>query len=586
VINNLEHFKDIITNELSYFKRDIKVQVLDELKKIDASIEDLKHNFELSFLVSNLHKHGVKKRSELSSMFPYEVSSVAANYLTDRQFHGSINYHELGYKDLNYVFKTAEDVCYVCYLYLQVEQYQPLYKVLDNSPECFKNIKRSASTPQRAKIIQDALQRLLDMNSYKALNILDIGSSLGYLSNFIADKTIHNVGGIDFDAKNNWIANLVSMNLKTGAHFTSQKLTKFYIDNLAPSYDVILYLSVLHHVNNARGTDYIRNIVLSTVNKSPFVFFELAHKGEEVSFLWKQSLPDNIMNYFDYLPTYDYKLHFLGEFATHLSVINRPLYLLERKYIIISDEKYYYNKAIFDAHIGVHTDKYSTIHRYYYTQDSRYFIKEYVELGNTEDLQHILNIHLKYLSYTANTISGISRLVNYELLMNDEYNYLVVVFDKTEGMLLSDIVHSIDINQAFLIANYIITIVAKLNNIGLNHGDIKIWNILYNNANNDISLIDFDHAYEISDNNNFLSSEQNKNSILWLLKNMNDKTFMKDEMLAKAPVDSLQYGIFDCLAKDILDYSEGVDISLNNKIYYFNQDTSCCSSIVDSLESY
>jgi hypothetical protein len=256
---------------------------------------------------------------------------------------------------------------------------------------------------------------LVDSSSNKALSILDVGSSLGYLSNFIADNTIHNVKGIDFDYKNNWISNLVSMNLRIGAQFQTAKLTKEYVDDLLPQHDIVFYFSVLHHINNEYGTNYVKDLIVSTVNKSPYLLLELAHKGEDVEFSWRSALPEDITSYFDHLPSGGFDLHFLGDFPTHLSNIDRPLYLLERKYITVNDTTYYYNKTNFAAHTGVHQDRYSTIHRYYQSQDNEYFIKECLELGSTENLQQILSTHIQYFYKKDVAIVGTPQLLDYQL---------------------------------------------------------------------------------------------------------------------------------------------------------------------------
>ena len=62
------------------------------------------------------------------------------------------------------------------------------------------------------------------------------------------------------------------------------------------------------------------------------------------------------------------------------------MYLLERKYIEVGENMYFYNKINFEAHQGVHKVKYSYIHRYYLTSDDQYFIKEVVEPEKTTDL--------------------------------------------------------------------------------------------------------------------------------------------------------------------------------------------------------
>jgi hypothetical protein len=38
-----------------------------------------------------------------------------------------------------------------------------------------------------------------------------MGSSLGFVANYIADNSNHNAQGIDFDAENNYIGNLIAM---------------------------------------------------------------------------------------------------------------------------------------------------------------------------------------------------------------------------------------------------------------------------------------------------------------------------------------------------------------------------------------
>lgn len=566
----------MISNSIEPIKKVISDILSEQLNQEDNTITDLKQDVELSTLISSLRYHKVATQIALLNMSTDKIIKTAANYLSDRQFYQDIQYHKLDIKDLNYIFKTSEDINYICYLYSQVEQYQPLYKVLDNRPECVDGLQRSESTLERAEVILGKIQDFLDPEAYKSLNILDIGSSLGYISNYVAYNSMHNVSGIDFDTKNNWISNLVSLNLKTGARFSTEKLTKGYADSLSPEYDVIFCLSVLHHVNNEHGTDYVKDVISSIVNKSPFIFFELAHKGENVKFSWRDALPYNILDYFGNLQEYDYKLHFLGEFDTHLSEISRPLYLLERKYITVNGKKYYYDKVEFEAHTMVHTEKYSTTHRYYKTQDDKYFIKEYVELGNTEDLKHIADMYVKYLYNSKEHVYGVDTLVDYELSTANN-NHLITVFHNIKGALLCDILHSITTHQAFSIAQSVINTIVNLDKIGLNHGDIKIWNIMHNSDNGETSLIDFDHAYEINNTNEVISREQNRDSILWILKSISDKDFSKEEMNKVPSMKHEEYGVFDCLAKDVIENTENIDMVLNN-MYYFD-DTNTATGI-------
>ena len=124
------------------------------------------------------------------------------------------------------------------------------------------------------------------------------------------------------------------------------------IENQLPEYDVMMYLSVLHHVNkefrfeedyDGDGTKYVQDLIRMTVDKVPFVIFELAHKNETVPYPWRDFLPADILDYFKALPENGYELHFIDEFDTHLSEVPRPLYLLERKYIEVNSNMYFYN---------------------------------------------------------------------------------------------------------------------------------------------------------------------------------------------------------------------------------------------------
>jgi hypothetical protein len=64
-----------------------------------------------------------------------QVKDTAANYLKDREYYPNIPYHLLTAEELNYVFDVADQQDYLCELYLKItEQYQPIYKALDDMP--------------------------------------------------------------------------------------------------------------------------------------------------------------------------------------------------------------------------------------------------------------------------------------------------------------------------------------------------------------------------------------------------------------------------------------------------------------------
>lgn len=347
------------------------------------------------------------------------------------------------------------------------------------------------------------------------------------------------------------------MGLKTGAKFKWAELDKNFVANMLPQYDVVLLLSVLHHINNKHDTSYVQNVVSSIVDKTPYTFLELAHKGEEVDFSWRDALPNNILEYFNGLPENGYLLSKLGDFPTHLSDVPRPLYLLERQYIKVSDNIYFYNTVNFEAHVGVHNSEYRTIHRYYDTKDNKFFIKECVELGTTENYKSIINTQIKYLSQsTLDKNLGIPRLVDYYISKDSRHS--ITVFEKVDGELLSNILHNIEAQDGFTIIRQLASQISYLDEVHLNHGDIRVWNIIYDKGSSTSYLIDFDSAFEVHSNNTEQSHHQNKSSMLWLVYILNQKTLMstnKDLINSEYPsYDPSDYGTFKCVASDILKY--------------------------------
>jgi Ser/Thr protein kinase RdoA (MazF antagonist) len=71
--------------------------------------------------------------------------------------------------------------------------------------------------------------------------------------------------------------------------------------------------------------------------------------------------------------------------------------------------------------------------------------------------------------------------------------------------------------------NGAVSILIDLEENKLNHGDIRAWNVMYDKATSQVSLIDLDHAYEINQGNQQAALAQSKAGILWLLKTLNDK---------------------------------------------------------------
>jgi O-antigen chain-terminating bifunctional methyltransferase/kinase len=213
-----------------------------------------------------------------------------------------------------------------------VEFYQPIYGLEDVFTEepCRPN------TKERAEGIKKALG---DVNGK---HILDVGSSLGYMDFFLADHGAITEGW-DFKAENVVICDLIKDIIVPQAPITFKHLdfNPNTVETIANGqFDVILLLSVLHHITAAAGIEVVQNMLKSLIEKSPTLIVELASSREYASeenrtnsllstATWLDKLPENDMDFFSAMG--NVKIEVIGEHVTHVSTVLRKTYIITRQ---------------------------------------------------------------------------------------------------------------------------------------------------------------------------------------------------------------------------------------------------------------
>jgi RIO-like serine/threonine protein kinase len=71
--------------------------------------------------------------------------------------------------------------------------------------------------------------------------------------------------------------------------------------------------------------------------------------------------------------------------------------------------------------------------------------------------------------------------------------HLVTVFERAKGVLVSELL-GLDTQEAFKIVNGAVRFLIDLEENKLNHGDIRAWNVMYDKATSQVSLIDLDQG--------------------------------------------------------------------------------------------
>ncbi|MGC2196825.1 MAG: methyltransferase domain-containing protein [Terriglobales bacterium] len=124
-----------------------------------------------------------------------------------------------------------------------------------------------------------------------AQTLLDLGCAEGYFVQQAARYGCLAVG-IDADVLRLSLAQAsATLNRVQGAGFIYAELTPEFINTL-PSYDAVLFLSVLHHIMYEQGVDYARDYMRRLRGKvRQFMIFDMA-QSNETRHAWASLLPD------------------------------------------------------------------------------------------------------------------------------------------------------------------------------------------------------------------------------------------------------------------------------------------------------
>jgi len=347
----------------------------------------------------------------------------------------------------------------------EVEYYQPAYMIgginLIPQREC----------KDRCRIIEKSLN-----NSIAGLKILDIGSSLGYICFYFADKGAVTEGW-ESNPKNTEVARLIGQINGLSAKFKTKELYLESLDDMhIGEFDIIIILSVLHHIIHYKGLQYVQEIFKNLIDKVPILILELALKNEDETLFWNESQPENELAIFDLIKD-EIIIEKIGEFPTHLSLKQRPLYKVSKKKnnIIINGKPYLYDKK---TNFAYSDSEFPYLHSelsrdYYFSK--KYIIKEYSVKIFDDNMKQITTEISNML--LLNDISKIktTKLIDFEI----SNNRAVVVLARDDGDLISDILGKKEIDPE-KVAKDVLEFLSVLEENNYHHNDIRSWNILWN----------------------------------------------------------------------------------------------------------
>jgi O-antigen chain-terminating methyltransferase len=162
------------------------------------------------------------------------------------------------------------------------------------------------------------------------MRILDVGSSLGYVSFYFADRGAM-MEGWDSNNKNVEISQLISELNGISAVFKVVLFNRKSVNSFKKGdFDIVIMLSVLHHVTKNQGLNTTKKLIKHLVDVVPMLIVELARKGENPGkWKWDKSQPENELEIFDLVKDYVI-IEKIGEFSRFVGK-TRPIYIILKK---------------------------------------------------------------------------------------------------------------------------------------------------------------------------------------------------------------------------------------------------------------
>ena len=364
----------------------------------------------------------------------------------------------------------------------------------------------SRNCEERWLHLKRVLQSVQEKTGKKNIRVLDIGCAQGYYT-LSASAMGAEAEGVDFCGENIALCSALSEETGLAVDFRCGTVDMDYVDDLG-EYDVILILSVLHHVAHTNGFSYARSILEKLSQKAKLVVTELALREEPL--YWSGALPPRYEDWFANIAFFDE----LAFFGTHLSDISRPL-------IVCSDNCLYLDGLILPfslARTSAYAGKAPDPARRYFTSDkevTKLFRKTNQNAASVDEIK----TEIQFLQKNSQKL-GLYRVI----YSGENERRVFAVYEKICGQLLWDLIRNnahLDVSQ---IAGSLLEQLVRLESAGFYHGDFRTWNVIVS-PDGAAHLIDFGNISEsktdaVATQFNFAAAYTNYDAFMALLYDM------------------------------------------------------------------
>jgi O-antigen chain-terminating methyltransferase len=346
-----------------------------------------------------------------------------------------------------------------------------------------------------AKPARDSVDRCRAIENHfggrlRGKRLLDVGSSLGYVCYYFADRGMETEGW-EGNPSNAEVAQLIGELNGVPSRIRTQQFDADSVASIgAGQFDVVTLLSVLHHVVHHQGLEQTQVLMRDLLRRVPVLVLELARKGEDPELFWDASLPEDELDILA-LVRDEVEIVPLGMFETHLSEKERPLYVVTRKEsVTVNNRQYAINRSSAEAYPGSHAVHDHESRRYLWGDDL--FIKQYRYAERTSENARLITQEIATLLGIQH-LSRSPRLIDYEVAGD----HASVVYARVNGELLGS-AGPMPVEQIDAVVRDILESLRELHGEGVFHNDVRSWNVLWDGTTArlidyaDTSRVDFD----------------------------------------------------------------------------------------------
>jgi O-antigen chain-terminating methyltransferase len=346
-----------------------------------------------------------------------------------------------------------------------------------------------------AKPARDSVDRCRAIENHfggrvRGKRLLDVGSSLGYVCYYFADRGMVTEGW-EGNPANAEVAQLIGELNGVPSRIRTQLFDADSVASIGPGqFDVVTLLSVLHHVVYHQGLEQTQVLMRDLLRRVPVLVLELARKGEDPDLFWDASLPEDELDIFA-LVRDEVEIVPLGMFDTHLSDKARPLYVVSRKErVAVNNREYAVHRTSAEAYPGSTAVFDHESRRYMWGDDV--FIKQYRFAERTSTNARLITHEISALIGIQH-LSRAPRLIDYEVTGD----IATVVYASVRGDLLG-IGGPMPVEQIDAVVREVLDALRELHGEGLFHNDVRSWNVLWDGTTArlidyaDTSPVDFD----------------------------------------------------------------------------------------------